>query len=103
MSIVLDRGLDIPHYSPVCSYCRHWRAFRQCAAFPDEIPMSIWAGLETHERPYPGDHGLLFEPAPGAKITRPQPPDPTTIQILREDGLLPIKAPTEEPVQAGAG
>lgn len=95
MSIVLDRGLDIPHYSPVCTYCRHWLAYRQCAAFPAEIPMAIWAGLETHERPFPGDHGIRFEAVPGAKVMRPQPHDPTTIQILREDGLLPAKEPAE--------
>jgi hypothetical protein len=81
----------------MCTYCRHWLAFRQCAAFPAEIPMVIWAGLETHERPYPGDHGIRFEAVPGAKITRPQPPDPTIIQILCEDGLLPIEEPAEEP------
>ena len=102
-SIVLDHGLDIPHYSPVCSYCRHWRAFRQCVAFPDEIPMVIWAGLETHERPYPGDHGIRFESVPGAKIARPQPPDPMAIAILREDGLLPTKESVEELAQTRAG
>ena len=65
--------------------------------------MAIWAGLETHERPYPGDLGIRFESVPGATVTRPQPPDQTTVEMLREDGLLPAQEPAKEPAPARAG
>ena len=67
-----DRELRIPHVSPVCIYCRHVKRFRRCAAFKGEIPLEIWLGKNTHQQPYPGDHGIQFEPVPGAKVTTPQ-------------------------------
>ena len=72
-----DRQRRIPGLSPVCTFCRHESGFRKCAAFPDEIPLPIWTGANTHEDPYPGDHGIQFEPVPGAKVTRPQVPAKT--------------------------
>jgi hypothetical protein len=65
-----DRG--IPFFSTVCTFCRHRLGYRRCAAFPDGIPLAIWLGRNTHEAPYPGDHGLHFAPVPGAKVTTPQ-------------------------------
>lgn len=34
-----------------------------CAAFPAGIPEEIVVGLNLHTTPYPGDHGIQFEPA----------------------------------------
>jgi hypothetical protein len=65
MTLVLDKGHDLPVYSPVCTFCRHLRdrgKGRRCDAFPTEIPLPIWVGENDHRRPYPGDHGLRFEP-----------------------------------------
>lgn len=64
--ITIDQSFDIPPYSTVCALCKHWRPAegRTCAAFPerDSIPMDIWMGRNNHRKPFPGDHGIQFEP-----------------------------------------
>jgi hypothetical protein len=69
---IADANQDIPLLSPVCTFCRHQVGYRRCAAFPEGIPLAIWLGKDTHQAPYPGDHGLRFAPVPGAVITTPQ-------------------------------
>lgn len=32
-----------------------------CAAFPDGIPDEIAFGNNKHLKPYPGDHGIIYE------------------------------------------
>lgn len=61
MSFTIDKGHEIPRYSPVCTFCKHAQDFRCCAAF-DEIPLAIWSGENDHTRPFPGDGGVRFEP-----------------------------------------
>jgi hypothetical protein len=53
---------------PICVYCRHHRPDPDpgyCAAFPDGdgIPDAILWGDNPHFDPFPGDHGIQFEPA----------------------------------------
>ena len=74
MITVIDDDRQFPYFSPVCSLCRHKTGFRQCSAFAEKIPLEIWTGQYGHEQPFPGDHGIQFEPVPGAKITTPQVP-----------------------------
>ncbi len=67
-------GPELPGLSRVCTRCRHFRAGqgRTCAAFPerDSIPEAIWLGEHDHRTPYPGDHGIQFEPVQvGPKAT----------------------------------
>ena len=61
---VIDKELEIPAYSAVCSYCTHVipGPERTCAAFPGGIPLEIWLGENDHRSPYEGDLGLRFEP-----------------------------------------
>ena len=66
----IDKGHDLPVYSPVCSLCIHlnWRAPEfgksgTCRAFPDGIPEDIWTGADPHTKPHDGDKGILFKRA----------------------------------------
>jgi len=64
-----DRELDEVIYSPTCLPCKHFNreaysetGKKTCEAFPDGIPGEIWKGDNVHKAPYPGDHGIQFEP-----------------------------------------
>jgi len=48
----------------VCSSCKHWKppSGRTCDAFPYGVPDDIRMGKNKHDKPYPGDHGIRFEP-----------------------------------------
>jgi hypothetical protein len=66
-----DKDLAELAFSTVCVWCTHWEPSilgRYCAAFPrssgKQIPDAIWMAKNNHVKPYPGDHGVQFEPAP---------------------------------------
>lgn len=48
--------------SDQCVLCKHYRADLTCDAFPQGIPQRIISGLHDHQEPYPGDHGIRFDP-----------------------------------------
>jgi len=48
-----------------CHECVHYFGPFRCDAFPDrDIPLEIFSGEFDHTEPYPGDHGVRFEPIP---------------------------------------
>lgn len=51
-----------------CVLCKHMHVEKllkgqgmTCAAFPDGVPQRIVQGMDQHQSPYPGDHGIQFE------------------------------------------
>lgn len=48
-----------------CLGCRHLIDLVEgsCRAFPRGIPLEIMQDQVSHDRPYPGDHGIQFEKA----------------------------------------
>ena len=45
----------------MCDYCKHYRLFAKCDAFPDGIPSEL-LHREEHDTPFPGDNGIRYEP-----------------------------------------
>ena len=47
-----------------CSHCRHlFPNENKCEAFPGGIPLDIIRARHFHMTPYPGDHGIQYEPS----------------------------------------
>jgi hypothetical protein len=45
-----------------CATCRNWQGGTKCRAFPNGIPKDILKGKHDHIKPFPGDHGIRYEP-----------------------------------------
>jgi hypothetical protein len=44
-----------------CNFCKHSLGRGKCEAFKDGIPRALKTVEITHDKPYPGDNGILFE------------------------------------------
>jgi hypothetical protein len=42
-----------------------------CVAYPNGIPYPILSGEVAHDRPLPGDNGIMWNPAPDAETGLP--------------------------------
>ena len=52
------------HTDENCFTCKHLHSDeRTCDAFPDAIPSMFLYLDRVHNRHYPGDHGIIYEPA----------------------------------------
>ena len=62
--------MKIPPGYISCDICRRFHEPQKedmdyfCDAFPDGIPVVITFGEFRHDKPFEGDHGLLFERMP---------------------------------------
>ena len=50
----------------LCQHCRWYDhahpGLGRCKAFPNHIPVAILTNEFDHTEPFPGDHGIRFEP-----------------------------------------
>lgn len=58
----------------ICHLCRYLDTSpeggaRRCKAFPTGIPDEVRFGLHDHHKPFPGDHGIQFEPLDGVSAS----------------------------------
>jgi len=63
----IERDADV--FVPLCNSCAHLErsesSLGTCRAFPRGIPKEIFLGKADHRKPFPGDHGIRFEPLEG--------------------------------------
>lgn len=50
-------------WSIFCMQCERYLRDGCCAAFPDGIPRDIRKGKVVHNKPYPGDRGIVYKQA----------------------------------------
>jgi hypothetical protein len=72
---------------PQCFECVHLDrsgdfSILRCRAFHDEIPVPIQMNKHDHRKPYPGDHGIRFEPI----AERQASPPPTVRRPISSKG-----------------
>ena len=68
ISLIQQKDSDMAQtiVPPLCvgQQCKHWHInhWGTCDAFPDSIPDEVLFGEFDHREPYPGDHGIQYEP-----------------------------------------
>jgi hypothetical protein len=50
------------HTHHPCLHCVHFIEHWKCKAFLTMIPHAIRNGQHDHRTPFPGDHGIMYEP-----------------------------------------
>jgi hypothetical protein len=62
-------NMDVVQLMPKCPTCKWYYGHREgragltCKAYPEGIPSHIIQGEIVHDKPYPGDNGIMYEPA----------------------------------------
>lgn len=57
-----DAGLPGAQHDWLCGHCAQRTGVKTCNAFPDGIPYELMANLKQHNKPYPGDHDVVYQP-----------------------------------------
>ena len=96
-----------------CNFCKHLQPgalFTTCAAFPDGIPALFANGETVHDRAFPGDHGIHFEPRKPIATDHERRreamarvrPSPTEIRVL-DDGSIIVRGVVVRPGETAFG
>ncbi|MDR1563888.1 MAG: hypothetical protein LBS74_02915 [Oscillospiraceae bacterium] len=51
-----------PIFDLQCNKCKNYFGFGKCKAFPEKIPPELLSDEIKHNKPYPNDNGIVFEP-----------------------------------------
>jgi hypothetical protein len=75
----------------LCDLCKHLHSGSHpptCAAYPDRIPLEIRLMQVDHREPYPGDHGIRFEPVDCTAETLARVANLVCREVLTDPGEL---------------
>lgn len=97
MAVIAPSCLDCIHFHPGSKVKIRTGT---CAAFPEGIPSLIASGVDPHEQPHPGDHGLQFEPNARVRASRAREAEQEVqFQEMREQMHTLARNLANEPVE----